>query len=102
MFTNSDFLFQLQEKVNDCRELIMELGSRFYYSNQSNKRKFGSVPGSPNCVMDVSFSSDCSNDSWAVGSSVSSSPEQVQPAKKSRGISGLIREKADTFLSIYR
>ncbi|WCJ35483.1 CYCLIN D3 1 [Euphorbia peplus] len=88
-----------KEEVNNCREMIMELGSR-YYSNQSNKRKYGSDPGSPNCVMDVSFSSDSSNDSWLVGSmssSVSSSPA----AKKSRAVSGMNHENADnTFLSM--
>ncbi|XP_044474470.1 cyclin-D3-1-like isoform X2 [Mangifera indica] len=52
------------------------------YGNKSNKRKFGSVPGSPNGVMDVSFSSDTSNDSWPVALSVSSSPEPL--SKKSR------------------
>lgn len=56
--------------------------------SQSNKRKIGSitvpvVPGSPNGVMDVSFSSsDSSNDSWSVASSVSSSPEPL--SKKNR------------------
>nr|AAQ19973.1 cyclin D3-1 [Euphorbia esula] len=81
-----------KEKVNNCREMIIELGSR-YYGNQSNKRKYGSDPGSPNCVMDVSFSSDNSNDSWAVGSkssSVSSSPA----AKKLRAVSGMNHENA--------
>ncbi|PSS17276.1 Cyclin-D3-1 like [Actinidia chinensis var. chinensis] len=66
-------------KVEDCYKLILESESTL--SHRSNKRKFGlgSMPGSPNGVMDVCFSSDSSNDSWAVAASVSSSPE---PKKK--------------------
>ncbi|XP_057505398.1 cyclin-D3-1-like isoform X2 [Actinidia eriantha] len=66
-------------KVEDCYKLILESESTF--SHRSNKRKFGlgSMPGSPNGVVDVCFSSDSSNDSWAVAASVSSSPE---PKKK--------------------
>ncbi|KAK4434414.1 Cyclin-D3-3 [Sesamum alatum] len=61
-----------KEKVEDCCRLIQEVGFQ-----SSNKRKMGSVPGSPKGVVDVCFSSDSSNDdSWAVASSVSSSPEQ--------------------------
>lgn len=58
--------------------------------SQSNKRKIGSitvpvVPGSPNGVMDVSFSSsDSSNDSWSVASSVSSSPEPLSKKNRSQ------------------
>ncbi|MBA0710912.1 hypothetical protein Golax_010166, partial [Gossypium laxum] len=72
-----------KEKVNECCELIMEWATRVE-GNQSNKRRFSSIPGSPNGVMDVSFSSDSSNDSWAVASSasVSSSPEPM--SKKTR------------------
>ncbi|XP_065880589.1 cyclin-D3-1-like [Euphorbia lathyris] len=72
-----------EENVNECKEMIME-----YYRMESKKRKYGWYPGSPKCVMDVSFSSESSNDSWAVGS-VSSSPEQ--PTKKSRA-----NQNADT------
>ncbi|KAJ0086237.1 hypothetical protein Patl1_08894 [Pistacia atlantica] len=57
-------------------KLKMELAIEGY-GNRSNKRKFGSIPGSPNGVMEVSFSSDSSNDSWAVALSVSSSPEPL-------------------------
>ncbi|KAG2663589.1 hypothetical protein I3760_16G039100 [Carya illinoinensis] len=71
-----------KEKIDNCCELISELASGGY-CNQSNKRKFGSIPGSPKGVMDVSFSSDSSNDSWAVAApSVVSSPEPL--SKKSR------------------
>ncbi|XP_044510606.1 cyclin-D3-1-like [Mangifera indica] len=73
------------------------------YGNKSNKRKFGSIPGSPNGVMDVSFSSDSSNDSWAVALSVSSSPEQL--SKKSRAADQLLQSlnhAASDFLTIPR
>ena len=68
--------------MNECRK-VLELWSQ---GKQCMKRKFGSVPGSPNGVMDMSFSCDSSNESWAVtaaaAASVSSSPEAL--SKKSR------------------
>ncbi|KAA8537792.1 hypothetical protein F0562_027628 [Nyssa sinensis] len=73
-----------KDKVEDCCKLIkasIVLGG-IGIGQRSNKRKFRSIPGSPNGVMDVSFSSDSSNDSWAVATSVSSSPEPL--SKKSR------------------
>lgn len=64
----------LQDTVDECYKLILELpGSNA--QNQSHKRKHSSIPGSPNGVMDVSFSSDTSNDSWAVTSLVSALPD---------------------------
>ncbi|GER30922.1 cyclin D [Striga asiatica] len=70
-----------KEKIDSCLKLIMEVlddpGRRSY-----GKRKHMSTPGSPSGVIDAYFSSDSSVDSWAVGSSVSSSPEPV--FKKSR------------------
>ncbi|XP_030958599.1 cyclin-D3-1-like [Quercus lobata] len=78
-----------QDKVDECCKLILELASRGN-GNTSNKRKFGSLPSSPKGVMDVSFSSDSSNDSWAVAaSSVSSSPEPL--SKKSRAQDQLLQ-----------
>nr|QYW07126.1 cyclin D3-1 [Dimocarpus longan] len=71
-----------KDKVEHCSKLIMELAVGVVHDYQSNKRKLNSIPGSPNGVMDVSFSSDSSNDSWAVAPSVSSSPEPL--SKKSR------------------
>ncbi|KAK1555127.1 hypothetical protein Q3G72_022306 [Acer saccharum] len=68
-----------KDKVEHCNKLIKELAVGVQYSK---KRKLDSMPGSPNGVMDVSFSSDSSNDSWAVASSVSSSPEPL--SKKNR------------------
>lgn len=63
--------------MNECYKLMLETsGSHDYIQKQSHKRKHITIiPGSPNGVIDVSFSSDTSNDSWAVASSVSSSPE---------------------------
>ncbi|KAL7236546.1 hypothetical protein ACSBR1_019775 [Camellia fascicularis] len=72
-----------REKVKDCYELIGELASNTsYFNGQQNnphKRKHQQIPSSPSNVIDASFSSDSSNDSWAV---VSSSPEPL--FKKSR------------------
>lgn len=73
------------EKVNSCCKLLLEVWSGYEEEEQEQgkqcmKRKFGIgwIPGSPNGVMDVSFSCDSSsNDSW-----VSSSPEPL--SKKSR------------------
>ncbi|XP_021611817.1 cyclin-D3-1 isoform X2 [Manihot esculenta] len=87
-----------KDKVDDCSQLIIEMASR-YPGSQSNKRKFSSVPGSPNGVIDVSFSSDSSNDSWTVAPSVSSSPMPL--SKKSRALQSLNHATAD-FLSIPR
>lgn len=72
-----------QDKVGECHKLIMEFTTEWRVK-QSKKRTFGSVPGSPNGVMDASFSCDSSNDSWAVATaaSVSSSPEPL--SKKAR------------------
>ncbi|XP_060173392.1 cyclin-D3-3-like [Lycium barbarum] len=59
--------------VTDCYKLIQEVASNIDFN--SNKRKFGALPGSPIGVMDVSFSSASSNDLWVVDASVSYSPE---------------------------
>ncbi|KAI6688063.1 hypothetical protein NL676_024891 [Syzygium grande] len=61
------------DMVDECTKLVSEL-ARAIRGHRSSKRKFGSVPGSPDGVVDVCFSSDSSNDSWAVVESVSSSP----------------------------
>ncbi|KAK4374349.1 hypothetical protein RND71_005026 [Anisodus tanguticus] len=59
----------VKDNVTDCYKLVQEVASNINFS--SNKRKFGALPGSPVGVMDVSFSSDSSDDSWAVAASVS-------------------------------
>ncbi|XP_057963687.1 cyclin-D3-1 [Malania oleifera] len=72
-----------KEEANECYELIKELSEDSVSRGQKNtiKRKYSHInaPGSPSGVIDRCFSSDCSNDSWAV----SSSPEPVLK-KKSR------------------
>ncbi|XP_052188362.1 cyclin-D3-1-like [Diospyros lotus] len=71
-----------KDKVEECYKLILE--SDLVPGQQSNKRKFGSDPGSPKGVIDLSFSSDCSNDSWAVTISVPSSPEPLSKKIKAQ------------------
>nr|QWX39178.1 cyclin [Populus tomentosa] len=87
-----------KDKVEDCSKLVMELapGDHFKFSS---KRKYSSIPGSPNGVIDVSFSSDSSNYSWSVVSSVSSSPEPL--SKKTRALQSLNDATTD-FLSLPR
>jgi len=69
----------LQDKVDECGKLLLKLWSGYEEGNQCNKRKFGSIPSSPKGVMEMSFSCDNSNDSWAIAAtaSVSSSPEPL-------------------------
>ncbi|XP_010059892.2 cyclin-D3-3 [Eucalyptus grandis] len=69
------------DTVDECTKLVSELASAIR-GHRSSKRKFGSVPGSPDGVVDAYFSSDSSNDSWALAESRSSSPEPL--LKKSR------------------
>ncbi|KAB5526654.1 hypothetical protein DKX38_020501 [Salix brachista] len=78
-----------KDKVEDCSQFLMEFAPRDNFKVMSNKRKFSSlpVPGSPSGVVDVSFSSDSSNDSWSVASSVPSSPKPQ--SKKSRALQSL-------------
>ncbi|XP_058734695.1 cyclin-D3-1-like [Vicia villosa] len=56
-----------KEEVDECGKLMMKVW-REYEENENgfNKRKFGSIPSSPNGVIDVSFSCENSNDSWAI------------------------------------
>ncbi|XP_022962457.1 cyclin-D3-3-like [Cucurbita moschata] len=77
--------------VEECCKLISDASRR--NGNQFKKRKFGSIPGSPNGVIDVSFSSDSSNESWSVASSDSSSPEPS--TKKNRAMDHLPLEMAN-------
>ncbi|GMH17801.1 hypothetical protein Nepgr_019642 [Nepenthes gracilis] len=70
-----------KDKVEECYQLILELASGGKIL-LSNKRKRVSLPGSPNAVMDVSFSSDSSNDSWAVASPSSPLPDPLFMKKR--------------------
>ncbi|XP_006374876.3 LOW QUALITY PROTEIN: cyclin-D3-1 [Populus trichocarpa] len=89
-----------KDKVEDCSKFLMEFALRDHFKLLSNKRKFCSLPGSPSGVVDVSFSSDSSNDSWSVASSVSSSPKPL--SKKSRALQSLNNATTSDFLSIPR
>uniref|UniRef100_A0A803NR63 B-like cyclin n=1 Tax=Cannabis sativa TaxID=3483 RepID=A0A803NR63_CANSA len=73
-----------EERVNQCYELMVETSvSLGFNKKQSYKRKHGSVPGSPVGVIDASFSSDNSNESWAIGALVP--PRSPEPRfKRSR------------------
>ncbi|GAB2293810.1 hypothetical protein Dimus_028023 [Dionaea muscipula] len=91
-----------KDKVEECCQLILELASGGKIL-LSNKRKSVSIPGSPNGVIDVSFSSDSSNDSWAVASSVSSSPESLSKKMRTEDRhSGRFSHSSVDFLSIPR
>lgn len=69
-----------KEDVEECWKKIQEITCSRNGGRHFNKRKFGAVPGSPDAVMDLSFSSD---ESWSVENpSVPSSPEGG--GKKSR------------------
>ncbi|KAH6758914.1 hypothetical protein C2S51_019149 [Perilla frutescens var. frutescens] len=54
-----------KDRVRDCCTLIEEVATNVG-SESNNKRKLGSLPCSPKGVFDLSFTSDSSNDSWAV------------------------------------
>lgn len=77
--------------MEDCCKLIQELTPRGFGQYQSNTRKFGSLPGSPNGVMDLSLcSDDSSNDSWEVAASVSSSPEPLSKKSRTEDVSAAV------------
>ncbi|KAK6924013.1 Cyclin, C-terminal domain [Dillenia turbinata] len=73
-----DVLDVNKDEVDEFYKFILELwvgsGST---ENQPHKRKYQSKPSCPNGIFDASFSSDNSNDSWTVASSVSSSLEPL-------------------------
>ena len=77
--------FMQQGKVEECCRLSKEVASTVHL-NSWNKRRLASLPGSPKGVMDVSFSTDSSNESWAIASSssVTSSPQPHPQSKKCR------------------
>ncbi|XP_015063223.1 cyclin-D3-2 [Solanum pennellii] len=69
----------------ECHDLILELmDTACYKLCQSLKRKHHSVPGSPSGVIDAYFSSESSNESWSVASSISSSPEPQYKRNKTQ------------------
>ncbi|CAA0832809.1 Cyclin-D3-2 [Striga hermonthica] len=66
-----------KDKIDDCCKLIMEASDDNPRGRLCIKRKHSSMPCSPSGVIDAYFSSDSSVDSWAIGSSMSPSPEPV-------------------------
>lgn len=78
-----DLLNICEDDIEGCSKFIMDV-SKYHGSNYfpTHKRRYSSVPGSPSGVVDAYFSSDNSNNSWAIASSVTSSPEP--PFKKNR------------------
>lgn len=84
-------LIFLQEKVEECYKLMLEIVSSYGHNNKEkeskfNKRKFGSFPNSSNGVMEGLFSCECdsfTNECWELGAFVSYSPEQ-RLSKKNR------------------
>ncbi|TYI99845.1 hypothetical protein E1A91_A13G045700v1 [Gossypium mustelinum] len=80
-----------KEKVNDCYKLILDVSTRPQAQGNGGacKRKVEErVPSSPSGVIDAAFGSDSSNDSWGT---VSLSPEQQPPFKKSRAQEQVMR-----------
>ncbi|XP_023732426.1 cyclin-D3-2 [Lactuca sativa] len=68
------FLEINEEKIEECSNFILEVSET---QGLTQKRKYQFTPESPNGVIDSYFSRENSNDSWAISSSVSSSPEPV-------------------------
>ncbi|KAL2552033.1 Cyclin-D3-2 [Forsythia ovata] len=65
-----------KERIDDCNKLIVEVMDDHGHI-PCQKRKHEPIPSSPKGVVDAYFCSDSSNDSWAIGSSISSSPEPI-------------------------
>lgn len=90
----------LQDKVEECYKLMLEVVSG-YNKSKFNKRKFGSIPSSPNGIMEGSFSSDSSNEYWEVDhASVSSSP--LSKKTRTQDDQLLLNHSNTEFLSIPR
>lgn len=73
----------LQEKVDECYNEIIQVTNCNNLS--STKRKYDEIPDSPSGVIDAVFSSDGSNDSWSVGSSLYSTSEPLLKKTKTQG-----------------
>ncbi|WVY98039.1 hypothetical protein V8G54_030190 [Vigna mungo] len=76
-----------KEKVDECYNAILQRSNRNSYGHNNNiyKRKYEQIPDSPSGVIDAAFGSDGSNDSWAVGSSLYSSPEPLFKKSRTQG-----------------
>ncbi|KAL6507434.1 hypothetical protein OROGR_023629 [Orobanche gracilis] len=66
-----------KEKIDGCYKLILEVIDDHGLKLNHKRKHDDSMPSSPSGVIDAYFSSDSSNDSWAVGPSTSSSPEPL-------------------------
>ncbi|XP_061341882.1 cyclin-D3-2 [Gastrolobium bilobum] len=74
-----------EEQVNECYKLMLkQLVCYEGIYNLCQKRKRLSEPSSPGGVIDASFSSDSSNDSWTVASPISLSLEPVFKRSKAQ------------------
>ncbi|XP_071711629.1 cyclin-D3-3-like [Rutidosis leptorrhynchoides] len=71
-----------EEDLNGCCAFIKDVSNSHGNCYFPTHKRKSSVPESPNGVVDAYFSSDNSNNSWAIASSVTSSPEP--PFKKNR------------------
>ncbi|XP_047173504.1 cyclin-D3-1 [Vigna umbellata] len=76
-----------KEKVDECYNAILQRsnGNSYGHNNNIYKRKYEEIPDSPSGVIDAAFGSDGSNDSWAVGSSLYSSPEPLFKKSRTQG-----------------
>ncbi|XP_014514931.1 cyclin-D3-1 [Vigna radiata var. radiata] len=76
-----------KEKVDECYNAILQCsnGNSYGHNNNIYKRKYEQIPDSPSGVIDAAFGSDGSNDSWAVGSSLYSSPEPLFKKSRTQG-----------------
>lgn len=61
-----------QDKLDRCYELLDESSGRHLCSLKNGHKRKLSIHSSPSGVFNASFSSESSNDSWAVDSSLSS------------------------------
>ncbi|KAL3813641.1 hypothetical protein ACJIZ3_014909 [Penstemon smallii] len=78
-----------KEKIDGCHKLITDIIMDDKRSNLCLKRKLESIPSSPSGVIDAYFSSDSSNDSWAIASPMPSSSPVEPLFKKSRALAPL-------------
>ncbi|KAK4477472.1 hypothetical protein RD792_011244 [Penstemon davidsonii] len=83
-----DYIFK-QEKIDDFHKLITDIIMDDKRSNLCLKRKLESISRSPSGVIDAYFSSDSSNDSWAIASPMPSSSPVEPVFKKSRALAPL-------------
>ncbi|KAK7390938.1 hypothetical protein VNO78_19154 [Psophocarpus tetragonolobus] len=76
-----------KEKVDECYNAILQVSkaNKYGHNNSPSKRKYEQIPGSPSGGIDSALSSDGSNDSWAVGSSLYSPQEPLFKKSRTQG-----------------